>query len=52
MRLAQMAKFSNLLVHRYGNIDDRRVYDVITGGNLGDLQIFLTEISKMVGESL
>lgn len=28
-RLANMAKFRNLLVHRYGTVDEGRVYDIM-----------------------
>ncbi|MBF7083464.1 DUF86 domain-containing protein [Desulfallas sp. Bu1-1] len=43
-RLIQMAKFRNLLIHRYGDMDDRKVYNIICN-NLGDLELYLAEIA-------
>ncbi len=42
-RLGDMASFRNLLVHRYGEIDDARVLGIIKG-NLDDVQLFLKGI--------
>ncbi|MGH7312541.1 MAG: type VII toxin-antitoxin system HepT family RNase toxin [Candidatus Rokuibacteriota bacterium] len=38
-RLRRMKGLRNILVHEYGRIDDRIVYDVMTGG-LGDFETF------------
>ncbi|WP_031518056.1 type VII toxin-antitoxin system HepT family RNase toxin [Desulfofalx alkaliphila] len=46
--LSKMAKFRNLLVHRYGNIDDEIVYDIIKSGNLNNLTTFLSLVNKLV----
>lgn len=51
-RLAEMVKFRNLLVHRYGIIDNNKVYDIITAGNLNDLTDFLAEVGKLAGGKL
>ncbi|MDQ0285385.1 uncharacterized protein YutE (UPF0331/DUF86 family) [Desulfofundulus luciae] len=42
-----MAKFRNLLIHRYGDIDDSKVYHIICN-NLDDLELYLAEIAAMV----
>jgi len=39
MRLRQMAKFRNRLVHLYGEIDDRKVFAIIQT-DLGDIERF------------
>ncbi|RKO67838.1 DUF86 domain-containing protein [Desulfofundulus salinus] len=46
-RLIQMAKFRNLLIHRYVDIDDSKVYHIICN-NLDDLELYLAEIAAMV----
>lgn len=38
-RLERMAKFRNLLVHLYGKVDDRRVYEILQT-RLGDFEQF------------
>lgn len=38
-RLEQMAKFRNLLVHLYGEVDDRQVYEILQT-RLGDFEQF------------
>lgn len=38
-----MARFRNLLVHLYGQVDDGRVYEIIHE-NLGDLDAFRNAI--------
>ncbi len=40
-RFAAMARFRNLLVHRYWEIDYGRMYDIITGDDLNDLERFM-----------
>ncbi|NYB53088.1 MAG: DUF86 domain-containing protein [Methanobacteriaceae archaeon] len=42
-RLAQMAKFRNLLVHVYSKVDDKRVYQIITE-NTSDLEELIKEL--------
>lgn len=49
LRLAKMARFRNLLVHRYWEIDYGRMYDIITGDDLADLEIFMRQIGRLSG---
>ncbi len=44
-KLADMARFRNLLVHRYGTIDEKRLF-VIIMENLDDVHSFIEEIYK------
>ncbi len=46
-KLEDMAKFRNLLVHRYGEIDNRKVLEIIKH-NLKDIQEFEREIQKFL----
>lgn len=46
--LQAMARFRNLLVHLYGQVDDGRVYDIIHE-NLGDLDAFRSAILEWLG---
>lgn len=46
-RLRQMARFRNLLVHMYQEVDDRRVYRILRE-SLGDLE----EYSRLVSRKL
>jgi uncharacterized protein YutE (UPF0331/DUF86 family) len=46
-RLRRLAALRNILVHRYWNIDDARVY-VETKANLSDLTTFIDEIEALV----
>jgi len=48
-KLEDMARFRNLLVHRYGEIDDRKVLEVIKH-NLKDIEEFEKEIEKFIRE--
>lgn len=48
-RLEDMARFRNLLVHRYGEIDDERVLEIIQH-NLGDIVEFEKQIQRFVDE--
>ncbi len=51
-KLADMARFRNLLVHRYGAIDEKRLF-VIIMENLEDVHRFIEEIYKyMEGQDL
>ncbi|MFP3951669.1 MAG: type VII toxin-antitoxin system HepT family RNase toxin [Candidatus Bathyarchaeia archaeon] len=47
IRLENMARFRNLLVHRYGELDDRRVLEIIKE-NLTDIKEFEKQIQKFV----
>lgn len=46
-----MARFRNLLVHRYGTVDDERVHEIM-GEDLDDLEGFVEAIGDALGESL
>jgi len=46
-KLEDMARFRNLLVHRYGEIDNERVLEIVKR-NLGDIQEFEKEIAKFI----
>ena len=47
-RLSNMARFRNLLVHRYWEIDYARLYQTITGPDLDDLEIFVQAVGKLI----
>lgn len=46
-RLADMAKFRNVLIHRYASVDDNRVHEIINR-DLGDLEEFLAAVHAFV----
>ncbi|MGQ9531359.1 MAG: type VII toxin-antitoxin system HepT family RNase toxin [Desulfotomaculales bacterium] len=46
-RLADMAKFRKVLVHRYASVDDNRVHEIINR-DLGDLEEFLAAVHAFV----
>lgn len=46
-KLQEMAQFRNLLVHKYGKIDTKRVF-VIMSEDLKDIQDFVKKILKYV----
>jgi uncharacterized protein YutE (UPF0331/DUF86 family) len=46
-RLAVMAKFRNLLVHQYADIDNKQVYAIINH-ELGDLEDYVAQIARFV----
>jgi uncharacterized protein YutE (UPF0331/DUF86 family) len=48
-RLGDMARFRNLLVHRYGEVDDKRVLEIIKH-NLKDIEEFEKAIEKFIEE--
>ncbi|MBE8540171.1 DUF86 domain-containing protein [Geoglobus acetivorans] len=48
-KLAEMAKFRNMLVHVYWKIDDRKVYEII-GRDLSDLDRFIDEVRAYLGQ--
>ena len=47
VKLEDMARFRNLLVHRYGEIDNRRVLEIIKH-NLKDIEEFQKEIEGFI----
>jgi uncharacterized protein YutE (UPF0331/DUF86 family) len=47
LKLQEMAQFRNLLVHRYGQIDTRRIY-IIMSNDLKDIQMFAKNILKYI----
>lgn len=47
VRLASMAKFRNLLVHQYADVDDKQVYAIINR-EVKDLEDYVTEIARFV----
>ena len=49
-RLASAARLRNLLVHRYWEIDDRRVYASIEGG-IEDFEAFKREVRSFMEEA-
>ena len=50
-RLIPMARFRNLLVHRYWEVDPQRVLRYARE-NLGDFERFLEQLGRWLGESL
>jgi uncharacterized protein YutE (UPF0331/DUF86 family) len=48
-RLIQMARFRNLLVHRYWDVDPTRVL-AYARQNLGDFEAYLRAISGIIGQ--
>jgi len=49
-RLSKMARFRNLLVHQYWEIDYSRLYDIVTGPDLEDLEAFVQNIGLLIEE--
>ena len=50
-KLIKMAKFRNLLIHIYWEVDDNKIYD-ITKKDLGDMEEFLEQIGQFLKEKL
>lgn len=50
-KVIPMARFRNLLVHQYGQIDDRQLLQIIRI-NLGDLEQYLNEVADYLGHEL
>lgn len=48
-RLGNMARFRNLLVHRYGIVDDKKVLHILRE-RLGDIYRFIKDIEKFLDE--
>jgi uncharacterized protein YutE (UPF0331/DUF86 family) len=46
-KLQEMAKFRNLLVHRYGEIDTIRLFAIMVN-DLNDIQVFVKRILKYI----
>jgi len=46
-KLANMAKFRNLLVHRYGDVDEQRVWEMIQH-DLADVESYVQEIERYI----
>lgn len=46
-RLVEMAKFRNILIHRYGDVDDRKVHRIICL-ILEDLNRYLEELAALL----
>jgi uncharacterized protein YutE (UPF0331/DUF86 family) len=49
-RLAKMARFRNLLIHRYWQIDYTRLFEIITGPDIEDLSAFMSQVSRLTQE--
>ena len=49
--LQDMARFRNLLVHGYLNVDDERVVEILRT-RLGDLETFRTSLARSTLEGL
>ncbi len=50
-RMGNLARFLNLLVHVYAEIDDSRVWDILQS-DLGDLDAYLSEIGRALGKPI
>jgi len=48
-RLVQMARFRNLVIHLYWEVDDEKFFEIIKQ-NLGDLEEFQQRIASYVTE--
>lgn len=48
--LKEMKKLRNILVHRYGEIDDERAFETIKNG-LNDFELFVAETEKILKQS-
>ena len=46
-RLRNMARFRNLLVHVYGKVDDKKVYEFLKT-NLGDFDALARQVAQAV----
>jgi len=42
-----MARFRNLLVHRYGKIDDERIWTILQE-DLKDFELFISKIERFI----
>jgi len=48
-KLSEMAKFRNLLVHRYSQISSRELYRILNE-NLGDIEEYVKEILRFIAK--
>jgi len=48
-RLVEMAKFRNLLVHRYSLVDSKELHKILNE-NLGDIQEYVKEILEFISK--
>lgn len=46
-RLSDMAGFRNLLVHKYGDIENKRILEIIKK-DLKDIEMFMQQISRFL----
>ena len=46
-KLQEMAQFRNLLVHRYGKIDTKRIFTIMSG-DINDIKQFVNTILKYI----
>ncbi len=51
VRMIRMARFRNVLVHRYWNVQPERVLQYARD-DLGDLDAFLTQVGQWIGQQL
>jgi uncharacterized protein YutE (UPF0331/DUF86 family) len=50
-RLGRMARFRDLLVHDYGEVDDNRVWEILQS-NLQDLDTYLSSVGEAIEEQI
>jgi len=50
-KLIKMAKFRNLLIHIYWEVDDKKIYE-ISKKDLGDIEEFLGQIGEFIKEQI
>jgi uncharacterized protein YutE (UPF0331/DUF86 family) len=48
--ISEMKKFRNILVHRYGKIDDKKAYGTIKE-NMGDFELIIKEIEGFLNKN-
>lgn len=48
-KLADMARFRNVLVHIYWKVNDKKVYEIMKK-DISDLEVFIEEVKKYVGK--
>ncbi|MBI4175618.1 MAG: DUF86 domain-containing protein [Candidatus Aenigmarchaeota archaeon] len=48
-RLSAMAKMRNLLIHRYGEVDNRRLLSIL-GTRMGDVEQFMSHIAAFISK--
>lgn len=50
-QMIPMARFRNLLVHQYGQVDDRRLHSILLT-TLDDFNRYLEEVSRYLGQDV